>query len=215
MADGFAPIARDIVQDGFTRTFLIAALDAARREAAAPEAPAPAAHDPLPGLLAEARAAGREEGRAEALRASAEDRGALAARAALAAADALRDGRDAAAVAAEEVAAGLARVALAVLDAALPGLAEANAAPLAAAFARRLAPLLRTEAEARLFVAPGLGAETAALLAPGGITVEEDDGIAPGDARAEWRAGGAAFELAQRRQEIRRILQEAGLGLEG
>ncbi|MBR0662698.1 hypothetical protein, partial [Neoroseomonas oryzicola] len=89
MADGFAPIARDIAQDGFTPTFLIAALDPARREAAAPVPPALPTHDPLPGLLAEARAAGREEGRAEALRAAAEDRGALAARAALAAADAM------------------------------------------------------------------------------------------------------------------------------
>jgi hypothetical protein len=64
MADGFAPIARDLPQDGFTPTLLIAALDAARREAAAPAPPAPPERDPLPGLLAEARAAGREEGRA-------------------------------------------------------------------------------------------------------------------------------------------------------
>ena len=214
-ADGFAPIAREARQEGFAPTFLIAALDAARREAAAAPPPAPPpGPDPTEMLIAEAHAAGREEGHAAALRAAAEDNAALAARAAAMAAEALRQGQDAAAAAAEEVASGLARVALAMLDAALPGLAAGHAGPLAAEFARRLAPVLQTEAQARIFVAPGLAAETAALLGAEGLTIEEDAALAPGDARAEWRAGGAALDLAARRREIRRVLQSAGLGLE-
>jgi flagellar biosynthesis/type III secretory pathway protein FliH len=115
---------------------------------------------------------------------------------------------------AAEAAARLARVALAVLDAALPGLAAAHGAALAAEFARRLAPMLDASAEARILVAPDLAQEVRALLGGVGVTVAEDAALAPGDARAEWRAGGAALDLAARRREIRGVLQAAGLGLE-
>jgi len=101
-----------------------------------------------------------------------------------------------------------------MLDAALPGLAAGQGDELAAEFARRLEPVLHTTPEARVFVAPGFAEPTRALLATVAIAVEEDAALAPGDARATWRGGGAAFDLAARRREIRRILQSAGLGLE-
>jgi len=215
MADGFAPLAPAAMRDGFAPTFLIAALDAARREAAEappPPAPPPQGLDPMEEILAETRRLAWEEGRAEGLREAAAAHGALAAEAALAAAAALREGRAAAAEAAAGIAADLARLALAMLDAALPGLAAENGAALAAGFARRLAPLLETAPEARILVAPGFGEATRALLAAEGVTVEEDAALAPGDARAEWRGGGAAFDLAARRRDIGGVLAAAGLG---
>lgn len=217
MADGFIPLPREDRADGFAPTFLIAALDAARREAAT--APAPRdCPDPTAALIEEARIAGYAEGHAaghaEGLRAALEDRDARAVQAATMAAEALRAARTEAAAAAQQVATGLARVALAVLDAALPGMAAAQAPALAAAFAGRLAPVLEAEPQACLRVAPGLAAATAALLPTGGIVVEEDAALAPGDARAEWRAGGARLDLAARRREIRRVLHAAGLAEE-
>ncbi|MBR0683177.1 hypothetical protein GXW74_21995 [Roseomonas eburnea] len=215
MADGFAPLALAATRDGFAPTFLIAALDAARREAAAappsppPEPPGP---DPMEEILAEARRLARQEGRAEGLREAAAAREALAAQAALLAAGALREGRAAAAEAAAKVATDLARLALSMLEAALPGIAAENGAALTAGFVRRLAPLLETTPEARILVAPGLAEPTRALLAADGVTVEEDAALAPGDARAEWRGGGAAFDLAARRRDIRGVLDAAGLG---
>jgi flagellar biosynthesis/type III secretory pathway protein FliH len=216
MTDLFTPAARDAPQGAFTPTFLIAALDAARREAAAAAAlpPPPPGPDPVEALLTEARAAGREEGRAAALAEAARSQAARAAEAVAQAAAALADGRDAAAEAAEAAAAAMSRAVLAVLDAALPGLAATHGAPLAAAFARRLAPMLDAAPEARILVPAGLGEEVRALLADAEITVAEDAALPPGDARAEWRAGGAAFDLAARRREIRQVLLAAGLGEE-
>jgi hypothetical protein len=91
-------------------------------------------------------------------------------------------------------------------------MAAANGPALAAAFAGRLQPMLEAAPEARLLVAPGLGEATRALLAPLPLTIEEEAGLPPGDARAEWRAGGAALDLAQRRRQIRGVLEAAGLG---
>ena len=217
MTEGFSPIAREAFREGFAPTFLIAALDAARREAEAAPPPAPPPSlapepDPMEELLADARRIAREEGRAEGLREAAASREALAAEAALIAAGALRDGQAAAAEAAAAVATDLARLALSMLDAALPGLAAENGAALVAGFARRLAPLLETEPEARILVAPGLAEATRALFAMEGVTVAEDAALAPGDARAEWRGGGANFDLAARRRDIRGVLDAAGLG---
>lgn len=163
-------------------------------------------------ILAETRRLAHEEGRAEGLREAAATQQALAAEAAMSIAAALADARAAAAEAATQVATDLARLALSMLDAALPGLAAENGAALAAGFARRLAPLLETEPEARILVAPGLAEATRALLPVNGISVAEDASIAPGDARAEWRDGGATFDLAARRRDIRGVLDAAGLG---
>jgi hypothetical protein len=211
MADRFAPIARPAGPADFAPTFLIAALDAARREAAA--AQHRAEPDPLAEALAQARREGFAEGHAQGLREGAESAAAQAARAAAAGIEALRAGRAEAAAAAQAAAADVARLALAMLDAALPGLAAANGAALAGAFADRLRPMLGAAPEARLLVAPGLGAPTRALLGTLDLAIEEEAGLAPGDARAEWRSGGAGFELAQRRREIRSVLEAAGLGL--
>lgn len=215
MPDSFAPLSDVRPLEGFAPTFLIAALDAARREAAAPpppSAPPPAGPDPVEELLADARRIAREEGRAEGFREAAAWREAQAAEAALLAAGALREARNAAAEAAAAIATDLARLALSVLDAALPGLAAENGAALAGGFARRLAPLLCAEPEARIRVAPGLADATRALLPADGFAVEEDPALVPGDARAEWRGGGAAFDLAARRRDIRGVLIAAGLG---
>lgn len=215
MGDAFAPLAPPRPGQGFAPTLLIAALDAARREAAAEAAPEPepeAGPDPMEALLAEARQSAWEDGRAAGLAEAEAASAAVAARAAEHALAALREGAAAARKAAAEAAADLARVALAMLDAALPGLAADNAAALAAAFARRLAPALEVMPEARLLVPPGLAEATRALLGPVGIAVEEDPALPAGDARAEWRGGGAALDLAARRAEIRRVLESAGLG---
>jgi flagellar biosynthesis/type III secretory pathway protein FliH len=210
MADSFAPIAREASPAGFAPTFLIAALDAARREAAeADRMPEP---DPVAAVIAEARRIAFAEGHAQGLREAQEAAPALAAHAAALALDALREGHAAAALAARDAADDVARLALAMLDAALPGLAARNGAALAAAFANRLVPMLESAPEARLLVAGGLGEVTRGLLGPVAITIEEDAALPPGDARAEWRSGGAALDLAARRREIRGVLEAAGLG---
>jgi flagellar biosynthesis/type III secretory pathway protein FliH len=214
MADAFAPIAQDVRTAGFAPTFLIAALDAARREAAAAEAlPAPEPEpDPVIAVLAEARRIAFAEGHAAGLREAEAAAPAIAAQAATLALDALRAGHAAAAEAARNAAEDVARLALAMLDAALPGLAAQNGAALVAAFARRLRPMLESAPEARLLVAPGLVEATRALLGTATIAIEEDAALPPGDARAEWRSGGAALDLAARRQAIRGVLEAAGLG---
>lgn len=210
MPSSFAPITTEARNPAFAPTFLIAALDAARREAA--QAPPEAAPDPFTGALAEARRVAFQEGHAAGLQEGEARTAAQAAQAAAIALDALRAGHAAAAAAVRAAAEDVARVALAMLDAALPGLAADNAGALAAAFAQRLQPMLEGAPEARLRVAPGLAGETRALLGASTIIVEEDPGLPPGDARAEWRSGGAALDLAARRREIRAVLDAAGLG---
>ncbi|MEO3473312.1 hypothetical protein AAFN86_15695 [Roseomonas sp. CAU 1739] len=209
MADLFARTATEPPARHFMPTLLVAALDAARREATRPLPPPPPSIEPL---LAEARQGGWADGLAEGLRRAADTQQAAAARAAEVAVEALRHGHDAAREAAGAVAQDLARLVIAMLDAALPGLAADHAAPLAAAFARRVAPVLEVTPEARLLVPPGLGDAVRALLGASVIAVEEDASLPPGDARATWRGGGAALDLAMRRQAIGRVLESSGLG---
>lgn len=210
MADSFARTAVEPPARHFRPTLLVAALDAARREAAAPPAPAPPPS--IEPLLAEARRGGWEDGLAEGLRRAVETQQAAAGRAAEIAAEALRHSHASARDASTAVAQDLARLVLSMLDAALPGLAADHGAPLAAAFARRVAPVLETVPEARLLVPVGLGEAVRALLGARAITVEEDAAVPPGDARATWRGGGAAFDLSTRRQAIRQLLESSGLG---
>jgi len=210
MADGFTASGPAMAREAFTPTLLIAALDAARREAAARQPAHPAA-DAMDALLEEARAAGRTEGYAAGIAASDAARDAAAARAAEHALAALREAGTAARAAADEASAGLARLALAMLDAALPGLAAEQGPGLAAAFAARIAPALESQPQARLLVPAGLAEQTRARLGLVSIAIEEDPALAPGDARAEWRSGGARLDLAARRAEIRRVLESAGL----
>lgn len=210
MADSFAPIAAEARPRHFMPTLLIEALDAARREAEAPPPPPPPPS--IEPLLEQARRDGFEEGLAEGLRHAAEAERTGAARTAAIAVEALRLGHDAAYDAATAAAQDVARLMLSVLDAALPGLAAERGAPLAGAFAQRIAPVLRSEPQARLLVPPGLADTIRGLLGTIDIVVAEDPAIPPGDARAEWRSGGAAFDLASRRQAIRQLLESAGLG---
>lgn len=210
MPDAFAPIAVQARTRHFMPTLLIAALDAARREAEA--APPPAPPPPIEPLLDQARRDGFEDGLAEGLRRAAEAERIGAARTAEVAVEALRLGHGAAREAAAAVAQDVARLMLSVLDAALPGLAAEHGASLAGAFAQRIAPVLQSDPEARLLVPPGQGDAVRALLGASTITVIEDTAIAAGDARAEWRGGGAALDLASRRQAIRQLLESAGLG---
>ncbi len=214
MADGFTRVAPEALVGGFTPTVLIAALDAARREAEAMPPPPPPGPDPdeIATLLAEARHAGHAEGHAAGLAAAAAARETEAARAAVLAAEALASAREEARAAAEEIATELARLAIAMMDAALPGLSAENGAALAAAFARRLAPVLEAVPEPVLAVAPGFAAEVQALLGATRLEITEDPALAPGDARAAWRGGAASFDLSARRQDIRRVLESAGLG---
>lgn len=215
MADGFIPLPSHAAPGDFAPTFLIAALDAARREAArAAEAPPPPPipmPNPVEEQLAEARRMGHAAGRAEALAEAAASHQALVADTAGMALALLEDTRKAAERIAGEAARDIAALVVSVLDAALPDLVARNSAPLAAAFARRLAPMIETAPEARILVAPGLAAETRALLGGTAFAVEEDAALAPGDARAEWRGGGAGFELDARRHDIRRVLHAAGI----
>ncbi len=210
MTAPFAPAAARPAARDFMPTLLIAALDAARREAALP--PPPPAPPSIEPLLEDARRGGWEDGLAEGLRRAGASLEADAARIAETAVEAVRLGHDAAHEAATAVAQDLARLVLSILDAALPGLAADHAAPLAAAFAGRVVPLLEAQPEARVTVPTGLGDPVRALLATTVITVEEDAALPPGDARATWRGGGAAFDLTARRQEIRRVLESSGLG---
>ena len=206
----FTPQAAEAAPRPFMPTLLVAALDAARREAEA--SPPPPAAPPIEPLLAQARRDGFADGLAEGLRRAAESRETVATRAIEGAVEALRLGHDAAREAAEAVAQDLARLVLSMLDAALPGLAAEQGGPLAAAFARRVAPVLESVPEARLLVPSGLGDAVRALLGASIITVEEDATVSPGDARAAWRGGGATLELDARRREIRRVLESSGLG---
>jgi flagellar biosynthesis/type III secretory pathway protein FliH len=214
MADGFTRVAPEALTGAFTPTVLIAALDAARREAEAMPPPPPPGPDPdeISALIEQARRAGHAEGHAAGLAAAAAARETEATRAAVLAAEALAAAREEAREAAEEMATGLARLAIAMMDAALPGLAAENGAALAAAFARRLAPVLEAAPEPMLAVAPGLAEEVQALLGATRFEILEDPALAPGDARAAWRGGAASFDLSARRQEIRRVLESAGLG---
>ena len=211
MADTFTPHAIEAAPRPFMPTLLVAALDAARREAEAPPPP-PLAAPPIEPLLAEARRDGFADGLAEGLRRAAESHEAAAARAIEGAVEALRLGHGAAREAAEAVAQDLARLVLSMLDAALPDLAAEHGAPLVAGFAGRVAPVLDSVPEARLLVPPGLGDAVRALLGASTITVGEDATLPPGDARAVWRGGGATLDLATRRREIRRVLESSGLG---
>ncbi len=213
MPDVFVPQRGVSASRDFMPTVLVAALDAARRQAAAPPPPPPAPEpEPVGPLLEEARRGGWEDGLAEGLRRGAATQAAEAARAVALALEALRLGEDAAREAATTVAQDLARLVLSILDAALPGLAAAQAAPMAAAFAQRVEPVLAVAPEARLLVPPAQAEAVRVLLGAAAITIEADASLAPGDARATWRGGGAVLDLAQRRQAIRQLLESAGLG---
>ena len=167
--------------------------------------PAAEAAAALEARLAAARAEGFAEGEsAGRVAASAAARGAreAAEAAALAAiADALAGADAAARDAVAEAADALGRLLAAALGAAL--LAEA------------VRPILEHAGAVTLFVAPGMAAAAAARIAGApvgcGISVEEDAALAPGDARAAWRGGGAAAVLEERQRAVAAVLAALGL----
>ena len=112
---------------------------------------------------------------------------------------------------AAECATALARLLLAALDAALPEAAARLAPESVVAFAESLRPILDQVPRLSLAVAPGLAAACAARIGDARVEVTEDPGLAPGDARAAWRGGGATLSLAARRQAVAALL--AGYGL--
>ncbi|MCO6419430.1 hypothetical protein JYK14_25180, partial [Siccirubricoccus sp. KC 17139] len=113
--------------------------------------------------------------------------------------------------AAEASAQALAELLLAALDAALPAAAARLAPESVAGLAATLAPLLAEGRSVTLFVAPGLAEPVAVRLADPRIGLAEDPALAPGDARAEWRGGGATLSLAARRQAAAALLASFGL----
>ena len=61
-------------------------------------------------------------------------------------------------------------------------------------------------------VAPGEAEAAAARIGQRpGLAVEEDAALAPGDARASWRGGGAVASLAARRAAVAEVLGALGL----
>ncbi|WP_204623692.1 hypothetical protein, partial [Crenalkalicoccus roseus] len=112
-------------------------------------------------------------------------------------------------------AAVLARLLLAALDAALPAAAARLAPESAALLAEAVRPAIEEAGGIRLLVAPGLAAAAAARIGDPRVAVEEDAALAPGDARALWRGGGAVAALAGRRRIVAEVLSALGLDEEG
>lgn len=105
----------------------------------------------------------------------------------------------------------IASVLLAALRAALPAAAARLAPETAAQVAKHLEPILDFAPEVTLFVAPGLGSDCAAAIGDPRFEVREDPAVAPGDARATWRGGGARSSLAERTAAMANILRAFGL----
>ena len=116
-----------------------------------------------------------------------------------------------AALAVEQAAEALARLLLAAVDTALPAASARLASETAMLLAQTLRPVLEECGTLHLSVAAGLGEECAVALDDQRIVVTEDASLAPGDARAEWRGGGAAMELARQRIMVAEVLHALGL----
>jgi len=165
--------------------------------------------------LEAARAAGHAAGYAEAAAAAAQSREAADAAALQAIAAALQDARQAALAATEAAATAVARLLLAALDAALPA-ASAHLAPeTTAQLVAVLAPLLEANHGVVVRVAPGCGDAAIARIGDPRVDILEDPALAPGDATASWRGGGAVTALADRRGAVAAILATFGLHTEG
>jgi flagellar biosynthesis/type III secretory pathway protein FliH len=162
-------------------------------------------------MLNAARAEGQAAGVAEGQRQAAETQSAQQAAALQAVAVAMQQATTAAATAVEHASDALARLVLAALDTALPAASARLAADTAALLARTLRPVLEECGALHLSVAAGLGEACVAALDDARIVVTEDASLAPGDARAEWRGGEAAMELARQREMVAEVLHALGL----
>jgi len=212
MSDGFAPSTRFIESD-FAPTSLIAALDAARAEAARmpPPPPEPPGPDPMEETLRAVAAAAREDGFAAGRASMAQEAAQRAAESLAQVTKILAASQQTAADIAAETSHGMAGLAIAMLEAALPGLAARQGAQLIGDFAERLRPALAFLPQAELRLSPALVEEVRSLVGDLPVTLVPDAAIAPGDARAVWQGGGAEFDLAARRAAIMDVLRAAGL----
>ncbi len=162
-------------------------------------------------MLAAARAEGQATGVAEGQRLAAETQAAHTAAALRAVAAAMEQANAAAADAVEQAGEALARLLLAALDTALPAASARLAADTATLLATTLRPVLQETGALRLSVAKGLGEACAVAIGDSRIEVTEDASLAPGDARASWRGGEAAMELARQRSMVAEVLHALGL----
>jgi flagellar assembly protein FliH len=212
MSDGFAPSTRFIESD-FAPTSLIAALDAARAEAARmpPPPPEPPGPDPMEETLRAVAAAAREDGFAAGRASMAQETAQRAAESLAQVVKILGATQQASADIAAEASHGMVGLAIAMLEAALPGMAARQGAQLIGDFAERLRPALAFLPQAELRLNPALIEEVASLLGDLPVTLVPDAALAPGDARAVWQGGGAEFDLAARRAAIMDVLRAAGL----
>jgi flagellar biosynthesis/type III secretory pathway protein FliH len=207
MSDGFAPGLR-FKESDFAPTSLIAALDAARAEAARMPPPE---QDPTEETLRAVAAAAREDGFAAGRASMMQETAQRAAESVAQVAKILAASRQTAADIATTASNGMAGLALAMLEAALPGLAARQGAQLIGDFAERLRPALAFLPQAEIRVNPALIEDVRALAGDLPVTLVPDPALAPGDARAVWQGGGADFDLAARRAAIMDLLRAAGL----
>lgn len=212
MSDGFAPGVR-FLQSDFAPTSLIAALDAARAEAARAPPPPPLEPepDPMEETLRAVAAAAREDGFAAGRASMAQEAAQRATESLAQVARILAASQQTAADMAAEASNGMAGLALAMLEAALPGLASRQGAQLIGDFAERLRPALAFLPQAEIRLNPALVEEVRALAGDLPVTLVPDAALAPGDARAVWQGGGAEFDLAARRAAIMDVMRAAGL----
>ncbi len=212
MSDGFAPGVR-FLQSDFAPTSLIAALDAARAEAARAPPPPPLEPepDPMEETLRAVAAAAREDGFAAGRASMAQEAAQRATESLAQVARILAASQQTAADMAAEASNGMAGMAIAMLEAALPGLASRQGAQLIGDFAERLRPALAFLPQAEIRINPALVEEVRALAGDLPVTLVPDATLAPGDARAVWQGGGAEFDLAARRAAIMDVMRAAGL----
>lgn len=212
MSDGFAPGVR-FLQSDFAPTSLIAALDAARAEAARAPPPPPLEPepDPMEETLRAVAAAAREDGFAAGRASMAQEAAQRATESLAQVARILAASQQTAADMAAEASNGMAGMAIAMLEAALPGLASRQGAQLIGDFAERLRPALAFLPQAEIRLNPALVEEVRALAGDLPVTLVPDAALAPGDARAAWQGGGAEFDLAARRAAIMDVMRAAGL----
>jgi flagellar biosynthesis/type III secretory pathway protein FliH len=212
MSDGFAPGVRFLESD-FAPTSLIAALDAARAEAARAPPPPPLEPepDPMEETLRAVAADAREDGFAAGRASMAQEAAQRATESLAQVARILAASQQTAVDMAAEASNGMAGLALAMLEAALPGLASRQGAQLIGDFAERLRPALAFLPQAEIRLNPALVEEVRALVGDLPVKLVPDAALAQGDARAGWQGGGAEFDLAARRAAIMDVMRAAGL----
>jgi flagellar biosynthesis/type III secretory pathway protein FliH len=167
--------------------------------------------DPLPGLLAEQRAAGYAEGEAAGRAAAAAEREDAALAALRLAAALLADAAPAARAVAEEAASAVAGLMVAMLAATLPSLVARFAVEEATSFAELILPVLEDEPSVELRVSPALAAPLAVRFASQArVAVSADPTLTDGDVSLRWHGGQAERRAAEARAAVAALLSSAG-----